>query len=241
MTTLQLYRDRTDWRPASATPAPVVHGATGGDSLGDGSNLWATRLLFAPLIIGLGGTGSLLNNAQIAVLTRQATAAPVLDWPQSGDLIPSEAPLNLSIQTEGQRLCQELRDISGLTNEEIAPLLSVSRRSFQTWLAGGAISARKESHLRSVVSAVRSLAGADRAQTRARLLHRDKHAVSVFDLLQERRFDAAVDLALGQWTSTSRSRHGVAESLAVQLDRDQGSIPRVNSRLNNRLSKPIRR
>jgi len=239
MATLQLHHDRTDWRPKVQAPVPILHQPTGGEGgLGDATYLWTTRLMLAPLIIGLGGTGTLINNALVATLTRQATAPPAIHWPVGDVAAPADQAAE---PTEGQRLCQELRQISGLTNEEIAPLLGVSRRSFQAWLAGGTISARKEARLRAIVSAVGRLEAEDRAKTRSRLLQRDKYSVNAFDLLSEGRFDAAVDLALGQRKSFGSARPPATESLATQFDRDQGSIPRSDVRLNRRLSKPIRR
>ena len=239
MATLQLPHNRTDWRPGVPSSVAMLHQPTGGEaSLGDATNLWTTRLMWAPLIIGLGGTGTVIGNALVATLARQATAPPAIHW-AVGDV--AGAADQAAEPTEGQRLCQELRQISGLTNEEIAPLLGVSRRSFQAWLAGGPISARKEARLRAIVSAVGRLVAEDRAKTRSRLLQRDKYSVSAFDLLSEGRFDAAVDLALGQRKSVSSVPPTATESLAVQFNRDQGSIPRSNVRLNRRLSKPVRR
>ena len=239
MATLQFHHDRTDWRPSVQAPVSILHQPTGGEAgLGDATNLWTTRLMLAPLIIGLGGTGALINNALVETLTRQATAPPAIHWPIGDVATPADQAAE---PTEGQRLCQELRQISGLTNEEIAPLLGVSRRSFQAWLAGGPISARKEARLRAIAGAVERLVGEDRAKTRSRLLQRDKYSVSAFDLLSEGRFDAAVDLALGQRKSFSSARPPATESLAAQFDRDQGSIPRSEVRLNRRLSKPVRR
>ena len=239
MATLQLRHDRTDWRPSAQAPVQVLHQPTGVDAgMGDATHLWTTRLMLAPLIIGLGGTGTLINNALLDTLTRQATAPPAIHWPIGDVAVPAKQAAE---PTEGRRLCQNLRQISGLTNEEIAPLLAVSRRSFQAWLAGGPISARKEARLRAIFVAVEQLAVEDRAITRSRLLQRDKYSVSAFDLLSEGRFDAAVDLALGQRKSSNSARPQATESLAAQFDRDQGSIPRSDVRLNRRLSKPVRR
>lgn len=50
------------------------------------------------------------------------------------------APASL---TSAQEALAEIRAISALTNEEIAPLAGVSRRSIQAWVAGESISARK--------------------------------------------------------------------------------------------------
>ncbi len=229
-----LRYDRTDWRSSGSglelidrEPAPRI--------LVDD---YATGLPSRSVIVGLMGVGGLLANALIATLTQQVTAAPATVWP-----IGSVAAISKGNPTEtaAQHLGNELRQISGLTNEEIAPLLGISRRSFQTWLAGGAISARKEERLRLVVEAVRHINTTSADDTRTKLLNRDIRSVRPYDLLAEGRFEAAINLATGQRVGTVRTKPADAETILEQLDRDQGTLPDGPVRLNRRLSGPLRR
>jgi len=172
----------------------------------------------------------------LPLLAQEATAAPAVIWPRPVDL-------NTGAKSEptAQLLAQELRRRSGLTNEEIAPLAGVSRRSFQAWLAGGSISARKEMRLRHLVGAVTEIGDLEPQAMRARLLDRSKGAIRPYDLLTEGRFNAGVALATGRRSSVTVSRSTERESLAEQFDRDQGSLPKSGGRLNRALSKPLRR
>ena len=239
MTTLIGNAERTDWRPIREAGLMTHRQSTGGSiSLSDATKFLKTPLVLAPLIFGLPVTAQSAHLTQVAGLGREATAHPSI----ISNVMEATGPTNYASQpSEGQRMCQELRQISGLTNEEIAPMLGVSRRSFQSWLSGGSISARKEARLRAIVDTVKQVATADRSTTRSRLLTREKYSVSVFDLLSEGRFDSALDLALGRRNSKSSTQANTAESLAIQFERDQSSIPRSDIKLNRRLSKPIRR
>jgi hypothetical protein len=146
-----------------------------------------------------------------------------------------------TIQSAAQALCNRLKTISSLTNEEIAPLLGVSRRSFQSWLAGSSVSARKETRLRSIVEAIEKIAASDPTGVRARLLDRGTWSVRPYDLLVEGRFDAAVDLATGVRNALAAAKDDGVETLALQLDRDQSSLDTGEVRINRRLSRPLKR
>ena len=238
MTMLQLYQERTDWHPGGVMPI-FPQATTSETDLGAATNILTPRSILTPLVITLGVTVSSFNSPLMADLTHQGTAPPAIRWAVEDS---ASSGNQVAGPTQIQHLCQELRQISGLTNEEIAQLLGVSRRSFQAWLAGDPISARKEARLRAIVGAIKQMEAEDRVKTRSRLLQRDKYSVSALDLLSEGRFDAAVDLALGQRRSfSSAARQLTTESLAVQFDRDQGNIPRSGVRLNRRLSKSIGR
>ncbi|AQR61854.1 hypothetical protein BZG35_09470 [Brevundimonas sp. LM2] len=138
-------------------------------------------------------------------------------------------------------LTAELKVASGLTNEEIAPLLGVSHRSLQTWLAGSPIGARKEARLRAVLDAVRALAAITTQATRARLFDRGAHSVRPYDLLIEGRFDAAVDLATGRRRALPPTERAQNTTVAAQLDRIENAIDTPSGPLNRRLSGPLRR
>jgi hypothetical protein len=125
----------------------------------------------------------------------KGTAAPKaiqLYWPteEPGSIEPRPTP--------AQKLIEDIRIISRLTLEEIAPLAGVSRRSLQHWRAGGVISARKEQRLRDLGDTLGMLGQNDAVEVRRRLFERTSHGVRPYDLLAEGRFDAAYLLLTGR-------------------------------------------
>ena len=108
--------------------------------------------------------------------------------------VPAKARLP---EFAAQALLRKVQSRSGLTLEEIAPLLGVSRRSLQHWRAQGHISARKEQRLRSLCDALDSVPITNSPNMRRRLLDRVQGKVRPYDLLAEGRFDAAYSLITG--------------------------------------------
>lgn len=195
-----------------------------------------TRAISAPVTGTMAGAGGLALWAFLSVLTQQETSAP---WTPSTAVLVGKPREEAA--SPAQRLCNRLKAISNLTNEEIAPLVGVSRRSFQSWLAGSPISARKETRLRSIVDAVEKIAAPDPVGIRSRLLDQDAWSVRPYDLLVEERFAAAVNLGIGVRKALVAHRNDIAESLALQLDRDQASLGTGEVRLNRRLSRSLKR
>lgn len=137
--------ERTDWRAGFGNAVPL----TDRDVRQYVSGFATSGAVMSPRIttlLGIAGTGSLFINAILPLTTQATTAAPPTEWPSPANV--SQKDRGDLTQTAAQQLAHELRRVSGLTNEEIAPLAGVSRRSFHAWLAGGAISARKEMRLR---------------------------------------------------------------------------------------------
>jgi hypothetical protein len=89
----------------------------------------------------------------------------------------------------------ELRRLTGLTWEELATLLSVTRRSLHLWANGGPINTLNEKHVRNLLVAVRELDRGTARENRALLLAplRDGDS-TVGDLLQGRHFADALRL-----------------------------------------------
>jgi hypothetical protein len=89
----------------------------------------------------------------------------------------------------------ELKRLSGLTWEELAALLSVTRRSLHFWANGGPINAPNERHVRDLLRAIRELDRGTARDNRALLLAplRDGES-SVGDLLRGRHFAEALQL-----------------------------------------------
>lgn len=89
----------------------------------------------------------------------------------------------------------ELRRLTGLTWEELAAQLSVTRRSLHLWANGGAINAPNERHVRDLLATIRQLDRGTARENRALLLAplRDGDS-TVGDLLQGRHFADALKL-----------------------------------------------
>ena len=223
-----LKQERTDWRP----PMPILpsdHYETTG--------LQSTQLIYDNIWISIFRNAyystyplGLLEKAWLDAVTSRVTTVP-------HDFNPGAA---MRYETPAQKMVNELRSLSGLTNEEIAPLVGVSRRSLQSWIAGEPISARRESRLRAVLDSVRQLAAPTAIATRERLLARAPHSVSAYDLLTEERYDAAIDLATGRSRDDLTEQTRMSEPLAAQLDRIEDSFA-VAPQLNRKLSGPLRR
>jgi hypothetical protein len=147
---------------------------------------------------------------------------------------PSPAP------TAAQEAVTRIRALSNLTNEEIAPLAGVSRRSLQAWIAGEPISARKEQRLRQLQNAISEVADASPALTRRRLLDRMPGHVRPYDLLAEARFEEAVDLGLGRHRYVA-SPPSSGQTLAEQLDHHEHRVNLPPGRLDRRFAGRLQR
>jgi hypothetical protein len=135
----------------------------------------------------------------------------------------------------------ELKRLTGFTWEELAVLLSVTRRSLHLWANGSAINTANERHLRGLLMAMRELDRGSARENRALLLAplRDGD-ISVGDLLRSRQFGDAVALAgrgRGRVAPPSPSetlwkpeKLSVADRLGTSADRihtdEVGSLPR---------------
>jgi hypothetical protein len=87
----------------------------------------------------------------------------------------------------------ELKRLTGLTWEELATLLSVTRRSLHLWANGRAINTVNERHVRDLLMTMRDLDRGTARENRALLLAplRDGD-MTVGDLLRDREFNNAV-------------------------------------------------
>lgn len=144
--------------------------------------------------------------------------------------------------TLAQDAIKEIKALSGLTNELIAPLMGVSRRSVQDWISGEPISQRNEQRLLALRDAVRSLSTGDHASTRRRLMDQAPGRVRVYDLLAAGEFDTAVDLATGRRRSSIPRPHKTrSEGLIAQLSRLEGRVEIVEAPSTGRFSGRLRR
>lgn len=150
----------------------------------------------------------------------EATTAPkwvALELLHHGSPAARFDPTNLTL---AQAAIEEIKALSGLTNELIAPLVGVSRRSLQAWIAGESISQPREQRLLELRATLRTLDAGNADATYRRLMDRAPGRVRVYDLLASGRFDTAVDIATGRRSAVPSRTHRVEkESLAVQLSR----------------------
>jgi hypothetical protein len=146
---------------------------------------------------------NLIDNALIHAFDAESRATTIpqqvsLSWrPTYKAKRPSLRRIALSKDVAAQSLLNTIRIRSGLTLEEIAPLLGVSRRSLQHWRAHGRISARKEQRLRDLADTLSSLPASEATEMRGKLLHRTSDGVRAYDLLAEGQFDSAYSMIAG--------------------------------------------
>ena len=146
-------------------------------------------------------SGNIINNALFNALKVEgrATTAPQqisLTWVPPL-LKTKHAARRLAQNATAHSLLATIQSRSGLTLEEIAPLLGVSRRSLQHWRAHGRISARKEQRLRDLADTLGSLPASETNEMRRKLLDRISDGVRAYDLLAEGRFDSAYSMITG--------------------------------------------
>ncbi|CAL74385.1 hypothetical protein BRADO0438 [Bradyrhizobium sp. ORS 278] len=120
-----------------------------------------------------------------------------------------------ALQSGASDLVDQVQVKSGMTLEEVAPLLGVTRRSLQHWRKGKAISTRKERRLRALVDALSLLPAESPALRRRRLLERRPDGVRPYDLLAEGQFGAAHALMTGDEVRLPNSIKSVSPSLTA--------------------------
>jgi hypothetical protein len=114
----------------------------------------------------------------------------------------------------------EMRRLSGLTWEELAALLSVSRRSLHLWANGGTINATNEKHVRDLTMALRALDRGTARENRNLMLAPCERGGTFTDLLRDRRFEQAIALA--------RHWSGRAGSPAISGSTGSPALPKLS-------------
>jgi hypothetical protein len=175
--------------------------------------------------------GSLIDNALIDAfdVVGRATTIPQqisLAWPSNLNRQAVPQQKASSKDAVAQSLLAAIQSRSGLTLEEIAPLLGVSRRSLQHWRAHGRISARKEQRLRDLADALISLPTSHATEMRGKLLERISGGVRAYDLLAEGRFDSAYFMI----TRSPAPAHLVARSVQPSMPLAPSLIDRLSGR-----------
>jgi len=188
------------------------------------------------------GGGILAGSQLLRDLFGQSTAVP----PATTCTLTSRSDVLSAPATRAQSLAQsaieEIRTISGLTNEQIAPLAGVSRRSLQAWLAGEPVSQRKEERLLALREALRALSTGDSEATRRRLMDQAPGRVRVYDLLAVGQFETAVDLATGRRRAIPPlPERPESEGLVARLSRLEDAVPTVDAPSTGRFFGRLRR
>ncbi len=122
----------------------------------------------------------------------------VVFWPET--LANPSLPILLHGKPEAVqhgRSVAEIRRLSGLTWDELAGLMHVSRRSLHHWVSGKPASAEHQTRLQRLLGALRRLDRGDSSQNRALLLAPDDTGTLLLDLLKAGQYDAAV-IAVGE-------------------------------------------
>ena len=89
----------------------------------------------------------------------------------------------------------ELRRLSGLTWDQLAGLMDVSRRSLHHWVSGKPASAEHQTRLQRLLGTLRRLDRGDSTQNRTLLLTPDHTGRLLLDWLKSEQYEAAVALA----------------------------------------------
>ncbi len=150
--------------------------------------------------------------------------------------VPVEAVAGAPASFRARDAIFELKRLSGLTWEELAGLLSVTRRSLHLWANGGRINAPNERRVRDLLVTMRELDRGTARENRALLLTplQDRD-MTVGELLQGQHFDAALKLvgrgrrrAMPPPSSVAREARRKPEKLSA-ADRLATSADRIHT------------
>ena len=121
-------------------------------------------------------------------------SAPTASGP-SRDAVATQ--MEIEIEATGKAV-SELRQISGLTWEQLAALFGVSRRSVHFWASGKPLNAANHERLMHVLDVVRYADRGTARGTRAALLEA-REGTTAFDMLADQRFwEARIALSRGR-------------------------------------------
>lgn len=161
----------------------------------------------------------------VSVLNARSTSntpvTRVVEMPQT-DVGPAVADPGMRVDAprgfRARDAIFELRRVTGLTWDELAKLLSVTRRSLHLWANGHPINAPNEMRLRDMVSAMRTIDRGTARENRALLMCLRPEGGVLSDLLRDGHFDKAqAQAGPGNRRATSTWEAGDAPSRAVRL------------------------
>lgn len=179
--------------------------------------------------------------ARMELLSDTTSSSPRLVIGLPEPVLPAATPVHVPSQTSAQSAIADIHAFSQLTNEQIAPLAGVSRRSVQAWVAGEPISARKQQRLCALRDALREIGNGDPKVTHDRLFHRLPGNVRPYDLFAEGRFAEAVDLALDRRRALPSTAPVQAHDLYAQLNHIEDRVELPPERISRRFLGRLRR
>lgn len=155
-----------------------------------------------PLVVGLIAVG-------IGTFTQALPTVVAFQIPRPGQ--QTNSGVTVELREPPPKIIAELRRLTGLTWEQLAQLLNVSRRSVHFWASGSRIASENRAHLQRVIETVRFIDRGSAAENRAALLAPTADGTTLLDELGAANYEAVV-AALG------RGRQRVA-SLAPHVSR----------------------
>jgi transcriptional regulator with XRE-family HTH domain len=171
----------------------------------------------------------------VRFITAEPFAAPSFDPPVQ----------EVALATPAMRLLERIRNASGLTFENIAPLAGVSRRSVQSWRAGEQINQRNEERLRALAEAIETIAGAEPLNVRDRLLERVPGSIRIYDLLAEGRYKDAIARGTGARPAPQPIAHATPTPMSTSLDAQLSALESppatLDRRVNRRFTRRLKR
>lgn len=161
---------------------------------------------------------------QTLASTNTSVAAP--GWEEWPTLVGDPAATGvwvgeIRVTVSPVEMLDEIKNISGLTWEQLGRTMGVSRRTIHLWLQGNALSPANEERLHGIIQIVRSLGGRSQLEVRSRMLDRSG-GESVTDLLVAGDDAAASALALQRALSRAVPNvfdHGRSQSLGTLASR----------------------
>jgi DNA-binding transcriptional regulator YiaG len=97
-------------------------------------------------------------------------------------------------------LVRMLRDLSGLTWDQLARLFGVSRRALHLWASGGRMNAANQEQLTRLITLIHALPGDTPQQRRSALLAPGSDGISLFDELRAAYGSSDQDVAGAPWS-----------------------------------------
>lgn len=124
-------------------------------------------------------------------------ASSSTDWIRGIPMRATSTVAEPVLQPQGgtvQQAIAELRRLSGLTWEQIARLLGVSRRSVHLWASGEPVRASHQERVQRLLAVLRQVDRGSATENRALLLNASADGALLFDVLADGRFEEALKL-----------------------------------------------